>query len=226
MKIHLIKVITICSLLGLFTTFYMLGINDLFTVETLKAIRSDVTSYKNNFPLFSGLVFILVYISGTSLSLPVAGILSISAGAIFGLFWGTILASIAGTTGAIIAFLLSRYLFRDYIQNRYGERLTVINEGVNQNGHVYLLTMRLVPVIPYFIINSVMGVTPISVYSFCLVSFFGMIPITIIMVNGGVQIASINTIQDIMSVRVIISFLLIGLIPIISNKISKHLNYN
>ncbi|NNE36926.1 MAG: TVP38/TMEM64 family protein [Gammaproteobacteria bacterium] len=158
------------------------------------------------------------------MSLPVAGILSITGGALFGLLWGTILVSIAGATGATIAFLLSRYLFREYVQTHYGDRLTAINEGIKENGNIYLLTMRLVPVIPYFIINAAMGITPMPVYTFSLITLFGMVPITTVLVNGGAQIASINTIQDIMSIKVIFSFVLIGLIPIIAHKVKGYIN--
>lgn len=223
MKPKYIKLILLSLILIFISVFFLFGINDFFTLEAIKNLKSEITAYKESYPIQSVLLFILIYVTGTSLSLPVAGILSVAGGAIFGLVWGTFLVSIAGTIGATAAFMLSRYLFRDIIQQRYGEKLTIINQGIKKNGRTYLLSLRLIPVFPYFIINAVMGITPMPLFSFSIITLVGMVPITSILVNGGVQIATINSIQDILSVRVLLSFILIGLIPLLAHKFSRHL---
>lgn len=211
-------------LISVIGIFFIFGFNDFFSIDSVKKTKFVISDFKSSYPLLTATIFFLIYVTGTSLSLPVAGILSITGGALFGLAWGTIIVTTAGVTGATIAFLLSRYLLREYIQNRFGNRLMTINKGIEENGNVYLLTMRLIPVIPYFVINTLMGLTPMSVYRFSLVSLFGMVPVTMILVNGGVQVASINSIGGILSFKVISAFTLIGLIPILSQIASRYLN--
>jgi len=223
MKPFYIKLIIFGLLLIFISLFFIFGINEFFTLETIKNLKSEISSYKESYPIQIVLLFILIYVTGTSLSLPVAGILSVAGGAIFGLVWGTIFVSIAGTIGATAAFMLSRYLFKDLIQQRYGDKLTIINEGIKKNGNMYLLSLRLIPVFPYFIINAVMGITPMPLFSFSIITLIGMVPITSILVNGGVQIATINSLQDILSIKVLASFILIGLIPLLAHKFSRHL---
>lgn len=223
MKPLYIKLIIFGLILIFISLFFIFGINEYFTLETIKNLKSEISSYKESYPIQIIILFILIYVTGTSLSLPVAGILSVAGGAIFGLVWGTIFVTIAGTIGATAAFMLSRYLFKDLIQQRYGDKLTIINEGITKNGNIYLLSLRLIPVFPYFIINAVMGITPMPLFSFSIITLVGMIPMTSILVNGGVQISTINSVQDILSIKVLASFILIGLIPLLAHKYSRHL---
>jgi uncharacterized membrane protein YdjX (TVP38/TMEM64 family) len=213
-----IQVSLLVGILILIVSFFIFDFDAVLSFENLKQLRSQLEHYQSTSPIITVIFFFLIYVTGTGLSLPVAGILTIASGAIFGLLWGTVIVSIAGTLGATIAFLISRYLFRDYVQDRYAEILSFINAGMQRNGKLYLLSLRLFPVIPYFIINAVMGLTHLPVMIFSLVTLVGMLPISIIFVNGGTQLASIHSVEDIMSVKVIASFALIAVIPLLAHR--------
>ena len=222
MKDNLAKVILLAGIGVIISTFFILDFDKYLTFDYLKQIKNSLIYYNSNFPLKTAGIFFIIYITLTSVSLPAAGILTIASGVIFGLLWGTIIVSIAGPIGATIAFLASRFLFRDIIQSKFSEKLVYINKGIENNGKTYLLTLRLVPIIPFFILNLLMGLTAFPVISFCLVSFVGMLPITILFVNAGTQIATINSPADILSLQVIASFLLIGIFPLLARKLFKN----
>ena len=164
------------------------------------------------------LIFFLTYVLVTGLSLPAASILTLAGGAVFGVLIGTVLVSFASTIGATLAFLASRFLFRDFIQNRFADKLQIINQGIEKDGAFYLFTLRLVPVFPFFIINLVMGLTPIRTLTFALVSQIGMLAATIVYVNAGTQLAKVNGLGDILSPQLIASFVLLGVFPLITKK--------
>ena len=145
--------------------------------------------------------------------------MTLTGGAIFGLVWGTILVSFASSIGATIAFMVSRFLFHNTIQERFSENLKAINDGMEKDGAYYLFTLRLVPVFPYFIINLVMGLTPIRTFTFYFISQLGMLPATIVFVNAGTQIAKIRTAGDILSPELIASFVLLGVFPLLAKKL-------
>src|SRR5262249_50072969 len=149
--------------------------------------------------LLAVLIFFLVYVAMTALSLPAAAVLTVLAGALFGRWLGTGVVSLASTLGATLAFLSSRYLFRDWVQRRYPDRLRPINEGVAKDGAFSLFTLRLVPVVPFFLINLGMGLTPMRVTTFALVSWLGMLLGTFLYVNAGTALASIDSPKDILS---------------------------
>jgi pyruvate/2-oxoglutarate dehydrogenase complex dihydrolipoamide dehydrogenase (E3) component/uncharacterized membrane protein YdjX (TVP38/TMEM64 family) len=155
----------------------------------------------------------------TGLSVPGATLLTLAAGAIFGLLWGTVLVSFASSLGATAAFLLSRFLLRDWVQARFGERLRGINEGVAKEGAFYLFTLRIVPAVPFFVINLAMGPTPIRARTFYWVSQLGMLPATLIYVNAGTQLAAIDSPAGILSPGLLGAFLLLGLFPLIAKKL-------
>ena len=134
------------------------------------------------------------------------------------MLFGTVLVSFASTIGATLAFLASRFLFRDFIQNRFSDKLKVINRGIEKDGAFYLFTLRLVPAFPFFIINLVMGLTPNRTLTFALVSQIGMLAATIVFVNAGTQLAKISGLGDILSPQLIASFVLLGLFPLIAKK--------
>ena len=161
-------------------------------------------------------LFTLIYVISTALSLPGATILTLAGGAIFGVWTGLIIVSFASTIGATFAFLASRFLFRDLILNRFKEKLESINQGIQKEGAFYLFTLRLVPLFPFFLINLVMGLTPISVMTFFFVSQIGMLPGTLVYVNAGTQIAQIDSLKGILSPGILFSFILIGILPLIS----------
>jgi pyruvate/2-oxoglutarate dehydrogenase complex dihydrolipoamide dehydrogenase (E3) component/uncharacterized membrane protein YdjX (TVP38/TMEM64 family) len=155
----------------------------------------------------------------TGLSVPGAALLTLAAGAIFGLLWGVLLVSFASSLGATAAFLLSRFLLRDWVQARFGAQLRGINEGVAKEGAFYLFTLRIVPAVPFFVINLAMGPTPIRARTFYWVSQLGMLPATVIYVNAGTQLAAIDSPAGILSPTLIGAFLLLGLFPLIAKKL-------
>ncbi|WP_299269971.1 bifunctional TVP38/TMEM64 family protein/FAD-dependent oxidoreductase [uncultured Psychrosphaera sp.] len=199
--------------------FFHFDLNQLLTLDGLKGSMDQFSDYKAQSPLLVIGAFFLMYVLVTALSLPGAAILTLAAGALFGLGEGLLLASFASTIGATLAFLASRYLLRDYIKQRFPERLTAIDAGVEKEGGFYLLTLRLVPVFPYFVINLLMGVTAIKSWTFYWVSQIGMLAGTFVYVNAGTQLAQIDKPDDILSFNLIMSFVLLGFFPLVAKGI-------
>ena len=213
-----IKIAFISTIALLVFIFFYFGLHQYASLDSLKAQQTIITEFNNTDPLTAALIFFTVYIVITGLSLPGAGILTLAGGAIFGVLIGTVLVSFASTIGATLAFLISRYLFREPLQQRFAERLHVINQGIEKDGAFYLFTLRLVPVFPFFIINLLMGLTPIKTLTFSFISQVGMLPATIVIANAGTQLAQINSLKDIFSAELILSFTLLGLFPLIAKK--------
>lgn len=199
--------------------FNKYGLSQYFTLESLKSNQAVLLSYYEQQPLVVAGIFFLVYIISTALSLPGATILTLAGGAIFGFLTGTVLVSFASTIGATLAFLTSRFLMREAVQSRFKDKLANINEGVKKEGAFYLFTLRLVPIFPFFLINLVMGLTPISTATFFFVSQIGMLAGTAVFVNAGTQLAQINSVKGILSPNLLFSFALIGVLPLISKSI-------
>ena len=203
--------------------FFLFDLGRYFNLEYLKQQQAVMDAFYERQPLTTALYYFLLYIVITGLSLPGAAILTLAGGAIFGLLWGTVIVSFASTIGATLAFLFSRYLFRDAIQGRFADKLTAINRGMAEEGAFYLFTLRLVPIFPFFIINLVMGLTPIRALTFFLVSQAGMLAGTIVYVNAGTQIAKIEQLKDIASPGLILSFVLLGIFPLLAKKTVDYL---
>ncbi|HSQ73221.1 MAG TPA: FAD-dependent oxidoreductase, partial [Rubrivivax sp.] len=191
----------------------------LLTLDNLKASRDALASTYQAQPLRTLLAYFGVYVLATALSIPGAVILTLAAGAMFGLGMGLLVVSFASSLGALLAFLASRYLLRDTVQARFGKLLAPINEGVKKDGTFYLLTLRLVPVFPFWLINLLMGLTPIGAGRFYLVSQLGMLAGTAVYVNAGTQLAAIQSPGDILSPRLLGSFVLLGLFPLVAKAI-------
>lgn len=204
--------------LGLIAGFFIFDLGQYFNLAFLKAQQSSIESYYGDAPVKTILLFFFTYVLVTGLSLPAAGILTLAGGAVFGVLVGTILVSFASTIGATLAFLASRFLFRGYVQARFADKLKVINQGMEKDGAFYLFSLRLVPVFPFFIINLVMGLTPIRTLVFAFVSQIGMLAVTIVFVNAGTQLARIEEVGDILSPQLIASFVLVGVFPLIAKK--------
>ena len=158
------------------------------------------------------------YIAMAALSIPGATIVTLAAGAVFGLPLGLVLVSFASSIGATLACLLARYLFRDAVQNRFGKFLKPINQGIERDGAFYLFAMRLVPAIPFFVINLVMALTPIRLPTFYWVSQLGMLAGTAVYVNAGKEIGQLQSLEDIVSPTLVVSFVLLGIFPLIAKK--------
>lgn len=207
-KIFLLILITI--LMGLF--FYGGGAQWL-TFAALKTQLAHIQSWRESQPLLMMAGFFLLYVAVAALSLPGAAVMTLAAGALFGLVWGSVLVSFASSIGALLAFLVARYLLRDPIEARFSARLTAINEGVNRDGAFYLFTLRLVPIIPFFLINLLLGLTRMPARTFYWVSQVGMLAGTLVYVNAGTRLAQIEQPADILSVSLLASFALLAVFP-------------
>ena len=203
--------------------FFFLELDKFTTIEYFKSRQELVTGYQEQNPLLAAMIFFALYVILTSLSLPVAGIMTIIAGALFGLIQGLVLVSMASSLGATLAFLLSRYLFRDFFQDRYSQKLKILNIGIEKEGAFYLFSLRMIPVFPFFMVNAVMGLTLIKTRVFYFASLAGMLLPSVIYVNAGCQITRINSVADILSPVVFLSFTLLGLFPLISKKFVDYL---
>ncbi|MFT7261767.1 MAG: pyruvate/2-oxoglutarate dehydrogenase complex dihydrolipoamide dehydrogenase (E3) component [Glaciecola sp.] len=203
----------------LITAFLMFDIGQYLTLESLKVHQQDLAEYINSNWLQAFIVYFVIYVTATALSLPGAIILTLGAGALFGLGFGLLLASFASTIGATLAFLVSRFLLRDWVKATFSERIKAIDKGVEKDGPFYLLSLRLVPIFPFFVINLVMGVTSIKTATYYIVSQVGMLIGTAVYVNAGTQLAEIEAVSDIASKELILSFVLLGLFPIITKLI-------
>ena len=193
-----------------------LGLGALLTLDNLKASRDALQAQVLSAPLATAAAFFAVYVAATALSIPGAVILTLAAGAMFGLGWGLLLVSFASSLGALLAFLVARYLLRDALQARLGKALAPINDGVKKDGTFYLLTLRLVPVFPFWLINLLMGLTPMGAGRFYVVSQIGMLAGTAVYVNAGTQLAAIQSPGDILSPGLLGSFVLLGLFPLLA----------
>ena len=199
--------------------FFYFDINQYMSLEYFKTQQAEVEQFVTANLIESILLFSLLYIATTALSLPGAALLTLIAGALFGLIIGLVIVSFASTIGATLALLVSRYFLRDSIQSKFSNQLKSINEGIEKEGAIYLFTLRLVPAIPFFIINLVMGVTKIPVKTFFFVSQVGMLAGTAVYVNAGTQLASLDSISGILSPGIIFSFVLLGLFPLIAKRL-------
>lgn len=160
-----------------------------------------------------------IYILVTSLSLPGAAVMTLAAGALFGLVTGTVVVSFASTIGATLACFISRFILRDWVQGRFGDRLKTVNEGIEKEGAFYLFTLRLVPVFPFWLINLLMGLTKMPLKTFYWVSQAGMLAATIVFVNAGRELGKIESLSGILSPALILSFVLLGIFPLAAKKI-------
>ena len=173
------KILVVMLLIVLALLFFLFDLQQYLTLESIKARQLEFEQMRDASPILVSAAFFLLYVFVTALSLPGAAIMTLAGGGLFGLVWGFILVSFASTIGATFAFLVSRYLLRDWVTRRFGERLASINRGVEREGAFYLFTLRLVPIFPFFLINVLMGLTPISTFRYFWVSQLGMLPGTL-----------------------------------------------
>ena len=201
-------------LLGLIAVFFAFDLGRYFQLEFFRSKQSAIEEFRSASPLAAAGIFFAIYVAVTGLSVPGAAILSLAVGAVFGLLWGTLIVSFASSIGATLAFLSSRFLFREWVRSRFGDRLRAIDAGLEKEGAFYLFALRLVPAFPFVLVNLLMGLTPIRTRTFYWVSQIGMLPATIVYVNAGTQLATIKSISGILSPALIGSLVLIGLFPL------------
>lgn len=213
------KIIILAALAALVAAYFIFDLGQYLTLDGIKALAGDLAAFQQENPLAVIAGFFLAYVAVTAASLPGAAIMTLAAGALFGVLGGTILVSFASTIGATLAFLSSRYVLRDTIEARFGERLKAINAGLERDGPFYLFSLRMIPVFPFFVVNLVMGLTRIRTFTYAWVSQIGMLLGTIVYVNAGTQLAQIDSLSGIASPGVIGSFVLLGIVPWIAKAI-------
>jgi uncharacterized membrane protein YdjX (TVP38/TMEM64 family) len=213
------KIAILIVFVGLIVAVKVFGIDQYLTLSYLKGSLDSLKSLYANHSLMVITVYFVIYVLTTSLSLPGASPLGIAGGALFGFWTATIVVSFASTIGATLACLVSRFLLRDWIQNKFGDRVKKVNEGIEKEGSFYLFTLRLIPLFPFWLINLAMGLTKMSLVKFYWVSQIGMLPGTMVFVNAGKELAKIESIKGILSPGLIISFALIGIFPIAVRKL-------
>ncbi len=215
------KIILVFVIIAFIVSFFAFDLHQYLDFAYIKSKQQAIADYYQANPLQSIIIFFVVYVLATSFSIPGASILSLLAGAIFGLLLGSILVIFAATIGATIAFWLARYLIGNTIQERYADKLKTINAGVEKDGAFYLLTLRLIPIFPFFIINVLMGLTPIRTITYVLTSFFGMLAGTVIYVNVGTQLANLESVGGILTPKIWGAFILLAIFPWIAKFIIK-----
>lgn len=219
MKKGLFRYILLLTLSFFILLVIYYDVHRFLTLEYIKSNQGIFRQYYQDHQFQTLTMFFLLYVLTTALSLPGATILTLFAGGVFGFWIGLFLVSFASSIGATLAFLSSRYIFSEYIQRKFGSNLKSINAGFEKAGAFYLFSLRLIPVFPFFVINLVLGVVPIKMTTFYLVSQLGMLAGTIVYVNAGLQLSKITSLENILSFNLIASFILLGLFPLLAKKI-------
>ena len=216
---QIIKSFIIIFFLASIMAGFFFDIGQYFSFETIKEQHEKlILLIESNF-IFYFILFFFIYIIVTAFALPFAAIKTVLAGALFGLIPGVILTSFASSIGSTLCFLMSRFVLRDFVQNKYSKYLDKINKGIKEDGIYYLFFLRLSPIFPFFIINLVFGLTKMKTMTFYIISQIGMLIGTVVFVNAGVQLSKISSMSDILSFNLILSFILIGLVPLIIKKL-------
>jgi pyruvate/2-oxoglutarate dehydrogenase complex dihydrolipoamide dehydrogenase (E3) component/uncharacterized membrane protein YdjX (TVP38/TMEM64 family) len=199
--------------------FFVLGGHRYLSLENLKAQQAGLEAWRAAHPAGAAVAFFAAYVAMTGLSLPGATLLTLAIGALFGLLWGTVLVSFASSIGATVAFLVSRFVLRDWVQRTYGAQLRAIDRGVEKEGGFYLFTLRLIPAVPFFVINLAMGLTRMRVRTFYWVSQLGMLAGTMVYVYAGTQLGRIGSLRDVVSPGLVGALLALGVFPLVAKKV-------
>ena len=223
------KLLILLVFAAVVAAFFLLDLGKYLTLESLKANRARLEDLRGAHAFLFAAVFVLVYVIQTAFSLPGAAILSLAAGAIFGVLQGTLFVVSGATVGAILAFLVSRTLLRDWVVKKFGARMEGIDRGLRENGLSYLLFLRLVPAFPFFLVNLACGVTGLPLRTYALGTLFGIMPGSLVYVNAGASLAAIESVSQVASPRVLGSFALLGLfalLPTIIKAVKKRRERN
>lgn len=212
------RILLVLLIIALVISFFAFDLNRFLTLESLQQSQGDFAALKAQSPWLIASMAFALYVLVTALSLPGALIMTLAMGALFGLAVGTLLVSFASSIGATLAFLAARFVLRDTVQRRFGDKLGAINDGVAKDGALYLFTLRLIPVFPFFLINLLMGLTPMRARTFYWVSQLGMLAGTVVFVNAGTQLAQLQSLSGILSPGLLFSFALLGIFPFIAKK--------
>jgi uncharacterized membrane protein YdjX (TVP38/TMEM64 family) len=210
------RYLIVAIIVALVAAFIAFDLGNYFTLDYFKSQQAAIAGYYAANSAATIATFFAIYVAVTALSFPGATVMTLAAGAIFGLVWGTVIVSFASTLGATLAFLASRFVLRDAVQRKFGPRLAAINAGIAKDGPFYLFTLRLVPAFPFFVINLVMGLTPLATRTFYWVSQIGMLAGTVVYVYAGTEIAKIDSLRGILSPGLILAFTLLGIFPLVA----------
>lgn len=212
------RVLVVAAIILAMAAFFALGGQRYLSFEYAKSQQSALAAWYASNPATTLLAFFAAYVAVTGLSLPGAVILTLAAGALFGLAWGTVVVSFASSLGATLAFMASRFLLRDWVQARFAQPLAAVNAGVARDGAQYLFTLRLIPAVPFFVINLAMGLTPLRTWTFYWVSQAGMLAGTLVYVNAGTQLARLDSLSGILSPGLVGAFVLLGVFPLLAGR--------
>ena len=218
MKSRTTKIVLIAVIVLLILAFFIFDLGQYLTLDYLKSQQQVFNDYYQQNRLLTLGIYFVIYVVVTALSLPGAAVMTLAGGALFGFWAALIVVSFASTIGATLAFLVSRFLLRDWVQSKFGDKLRAINEGVEKEGAFYLFSLRLVPLFPFFVINLVMGLTPLKTSLFYIVSQIGMFAGTVVYVNAGTQLGQLESAAGILSPGIIFSFVLLGIFPLVAKK--------
>ena len=213
------KILLALAIIAVVAAYFVFDLGRFFSLDELKARQATIENYRAAHPLLSAAIYFGLYVVVTALSLPGGALMTLAGGAVFGLWWGTLIVSFASSLGATLAFLVSRTLLRDWVASRFGKRLRAIDEGVKREGAFYLFTLRLVPIFPFFLVNLLLGLTAMKARTFYWVSQIGMLAGTVVFVNAGTQLARIESLGGIVSPGLLMSLALLGVFPLLANKI-------
>lgn len=211
--------IALAALLALAAVaFFALDLDQRLTLPALKGSLGALRQWADQRPAASAAAFFAAYVLITGLGLPGAAVMTVAGGAMFGFVRGAVLASFASTLGAVLSCLSARYILRQWVQARFGHRLAPVNAGIEREGAFYLFTMRLIPALPFFVINLLMGLTPMPVRTYAWVSQLGMFPATLVFVYAGTRLAQVESLSDVLSPALLAAFALLGLFPLLARK--------
>jgi uncharacterized membrane protein YdjX (TVP38/TMEM64 family) len=213
------KILVAACLAGLVAAYFLFDLGRFFSLDYLKQSREQ---FRNLYEVHTILVlgaYFLIYGTVAALGLPAATVVTLAGGALFGLWVGVVVVSLASTLGACLAFLVSRYVLRDSVRRRFGDKLSRIDRGVEEEGTFYLFTLRLIPIFPFFVVNALMGLTPMRLLSYAWVSQVGMLPATVVYVNAGKELGRLDSLSGLLSPSLILSFAALGLFPLAVKKV-------
>ncbi len=210
------RIIVIVLIAVAIAGYFIFDLGQYLTLDFAQSQLSAIQEFKDENFALTVLIYFSVYIAITALSIPGAVITTLVGGAIFGLLWGTVIVSFASSIGATLAFFVSRLLLREWVQSKFGDYLAPINKGIEKDGNFYLFSIRMVTLFPFFMINLLMGLTPIRPVAFYLVSQAGMLLGTAVYVNAGSELAQISSLSGLVSGSLIFSFALLGLFPLMA----------
>ncbi|OAI46853.1 dihydrolipoamide dehydrogenase [Nitrospira sp. SCGC AG-212-E16] len=218
------KIVVVLLFLSAIGAFFFFDLKTYLSLDTLKANRDSLLTFTEEHYVPAVALFILIYVLQTSFSLPGATIMTLAGGFLFGSLWGPLYVNIGATTGATLAFLAARYLFHQWVERKFGDRLGPIQDGFAQNAFSYLLTLRLIPFFPFFLVNLLSGLTRVKVSTYVVATAIGIIPGSVVYAFAGRQLGTINTLSELVSPRLLLAFSLLGLlmlVPVIYRKFTE-----